>query len=135
MQVTAWFWLQLSEHSSPSIGLYFMRVYIDYVYSSGKLFSAWRQQVDSSVSQHNHGNHSSLQLQILIIYILFQAIVDLIALLYDALETFPWHFYKHKGSWRVYNRYGGRNLCELWTGVPKFESFIRLCELIMTENL
>lgn len=61
--------------------LHFMRVYIRYVSSSGKLFSAWCQQVDSLESQHNHGNHSSLQLEILIIYILSQAMVEFIVLL------------------------------------------------------
>lgn len=61
--------------------LHFMRVYICYVSSSGKLFSAWCQQVDSLESQHNYGNHSSLQLEILIIYILSQAMVEFIVLL------------------------------------------------------
>ena len=66
--------------------LHFMRVYIRHVSSSGKLFSAWCQQVDSLESQHNLGNHSSLQLEILIIYILSRATVEFIVWLSNVFE-------------------------------------------------
>lgn len=50
--------------------LHFMSVYIRHVSSSGKLFSARCQQVDSLESLQNNGNHFSPQPQILIICIL-----------------------------------------------------------------